>query len=78
LIKEAITERLKYLTEIFRAAWVSLLATISGTVGLWLGPHDFWRSAFTAVGVVVIVGIVLWIGVLNRRMQKLLARLEEL
>jgi len=53
--KDALTERLKYLTEVFRVAWVFLLATGSGTVGFWLGPRDFWRSVFAVTGVVVIV-----------------------
>jgi membrane protein YdbS with pleckstrin-like domain len=76
--KEALTERLKYLTEVFRVAWVFLLATGSGTVGLWLGPRDFWRSVFAVTGVVVIVVLVLVIGTVHRRIQRLLTRLEDL
>jgi membrane protein YdbS with pleckstrin-like domain len=76
--KEALTERLKYLTEVFRVAWVFLLAVGSGTVGLWLGPRDFWRSVFAVAGVVVIVILVLAIGTVHRRIQRLLTRLEDL
>jgi len=78
VLKEAVTERLKYLIEGFRVAWVFLLATVSGTIGLWLGPHDFWRYVFTGAGVVTIVVLVIVIGVIHKQVQKLLARLEEM
>ncbi len=76
--KEALTERLKYLTEVFRVAWVFLLAVGSGTVGLWLGPRDFWRSVFAVTEVVVIVILGFVIGTVHRRIQRLLTSLEEL
>ncbi|MBI3300884.1 MAG: hypothetical protein HYZ72_02230 [Deltaproteobacteria bacterium] len=78
MIKEAVTERLKYLTEVFRVVWVFLLATVSGTIGLWLGPHDFWRYVFTGAGVVTIVVLAVVIGVIHKQVQKLLAKLEEM
>jgi hypothetical protein len=34
MTKEAITERLKFLTELLRLVWISLLAIGGGTVGL--------------------------------------------
>ena len=71
-------ERLKYLTEVFRVAWVFLLAVGSGTVGLWLGPRDFWRSVFAVTGVIVIVILGFVIGTVHRRIQRLLTSLEEL
>jgi MFS family permease len=78
VLKEAVTERLKYLTEVFRVVWVFLLATVSGTIGLLLGPHDFWRSAFAGAGVVAIIVLVIVIGVIHKRVKKLLAKLEEM
>ncbi|MBI3300808.1 MAG: hypothetical protein HYZ72_01830 [Deltaproteobacteria bacterium] len=78
MAKEAVTERLKYLIEVFRVTWVFLLATVSGTIGLWLGPHDFWRSAFTGAGVVAIIVLVIVIGAIHKQVQKLLAKLEEM
>ena len=78
MVKEAVTERLKYLTEVFRMAWVFLLATVSGTIGLWLGPHDFWRSVFTGAGVAAIMVLVIVIRAIHKRVQKLLAQLEEM
>jgi hypothetical protein len=76
--KEYRTERVKYLTEIFRLVWISVLAVGSEMVGLWLGPHDFWRSIFTVGGVittVVLVGIGLR---LDRAMKQVLTQLREL
>jgi len=76
--KEALTERLKYLIEVFRVAWVFLLATVSGTIGLWLGPHDFWRVVFTAAGLAAIIILVMVIRAIHTRVQGLLAKLEEI
>src|SRR5262245_58077211 len=76
--KEYLTERLKYLTEIFRLGWVSILAVGSGTVGLWLGPHDFWRSIFTAAGVVALV-VLVGMGIrLDSAIKQVLTQLREL
>jgi hypothetical protein len=76
--KEYLTERLKYLTEVFRLVWVSVLAIGGGTAGLWLGPHDFWRSAFTVAGVVVL-GVLVGMGFrLDRAMKQVLTQLREL
>ncbi len=55
--KEAITERLKFLTELLRLVWISLLAIGGGTVGLFLGPYDFWRYFFAGVGVAASIGV---------------------
>ena len=41
-------------------------------------PRDFWRSVFAVTGVLVIVILVLVIGTVHRRIQRLLTRLEEL
>jgi MFS family permease len=76
--KEYLTERLKYLTEIFRLVWISVLAVGGGTVGLWLGPHDFWRSVFTVGGVITVV-VLVGIGLrLDRAMKQVLTQLWEL
>ena len=49
--KEAITERLKFLTELLRFAFVALLAIGGGTLGLLLGPQDLLRWGFAGAGV---------------------------
>jgi hypothetical protein len=40
MIKEAITERLKFLTELVRLFFVALLAVGGGSFGLLLGAYD--------------------------------------
>ena len=75
--KEAIPERLKFLTEILRLVWVSLLALGGGTLGLLLGPHDPVRWGFAVAGIVTSFGLGVVIWRLMRNMQRLLTQLEE-
>jgi hypothetical protein len=77
MTKDAITERLKFLTELLRFAFVALLAIGGGTLGLLLGPQDPLRLGFAIAGIVasLSLGIVIWI--LAKRMQRLLIQLEE-
>ena len=77
MVKEAITERLKFLTELLRFAFVSLLAIGGGTLGLLLGTQDLLHLGFAlaGIGASLSLGIVIW--VLAKRMQRLLIQLEE-
>ncbi len=77
MIKEAITERLKFLTELLRFAFVALLAIGGGTLGLLLGPQDLLRWGFAGAGVVASLGLGIVIWLLARRMRRLLTQLEE-
>jgi hypothetical protein len=52
MTKDAITERLKFLTELLRFAFVALLAIGGGTLGLLLGPQDPLRLGFAIAGIV--------------------------
>ncbi len=76
--KEYLTERLKYLTEVFRLVWISILAVGGGTGGLWLGPHDFWRLMFTVGGVVGTVALIEIERRLDRAIKQVLTQLQEL
>jgi hypothetical protein len=75
--KEAITERLKFLTEILRLAWISLLAIGGGTIGLLFGPYDLVRVLFAALGIAASIGLGVVIERLTRKMQQLLTQLGE-
>ena len=75
--KERLTEDLKYLTEVLRLTWLTLLALGGGTVGLALGEMDMRRGIATGAGVVLsAVGIGI-IGYLHRRIRARIESLEE-
>ena len=75
--KEAITERLKFLTELLRLSFIGLLAVGGGTASLLLGQYDLVRVLFAAAGIVTSIGLGVVIERLLRNAQRLLAQLEE-
>ncbi len=75
--KEAITEQLKFLTELLRLVWISLLAVGGGTIGLLFGPSDLVRALFATAGIITSIGLGVMIERLIRKMRQLLAQLEE-
>jgi hypothetical protein len=77
MTKDAITERLKFLTELLRFAFVALLAIGGGTLGLLLGPQDLLRWGFAGAGVAASFSLGVMIWKLIRKMQDLLTQLEE-
>lgn len=60
--KEYYTERLKFLTEVFKLAWLSILGVGGGSVGLLLGPYDPVRYAWAGAGIILVLVfmIILW------------------
>lgn len=75
--KEAITERLKFLTEMLRLIFVALLAVGGGTFSLLLDPYDLLRTLLAAAGIVTSIGLGVVIERLYRKIQQLLVQLEE-
>lgn len=75
--KERLTEQIKFMIEMLRLIWLSLLAVTSGTVGLLLGELDARRSSFAAVGVVIVALFLVYIGHLIRRLRALIDKLTE-
>jgi hypothetical protein len=76
-MKEALTERLKFLTELIRLFFVALLAVGGGSLSLLLGAYDPVRWSFAGAGVVAVLGLGIVIWKLIRRVQSLLTQLEE-
>jgi hypothetical protein len=60
--KEYYTERLKFLVEVFRLAWLSVLGVGGGSAGLLFGPYDPVRSMWAGAGIVLILVflVILW------------------
>jgi hypothetical protein len=75
--KDAITERLKFLTELLRLFFVALLAIGGGSFSLLLGVYDPVRWSFAGAGIVTVLGLGIVIWKLIRRVQGLLTQLEE-
>jgi len=74
---ERIKEQIKYETEVFRAALLITVATIGGTLSLFLGTLTPLRTVLAGAGIVVsIVGVVsVWRQ--DRIIRALIARIEE-
>jgi hypothetical protein len=57
MAKEAITERLKFLTELIRLFFIALLAIGGSSFGLLLGAYDPVRWSFAGAGIVAVLGL---------------------
>lgn len=78
MTQERTKERLKYLTETYRLVWVSGLAAISGTLGLFLGTHATPLAAlFIGMGIITVVALVVALLYLNRRIQEEIERIDQ-
>jgi hypothetical protein len=75
--KEAITERLKFLTEMIRLAFIAFLAIGGSAISLLLGPYDLLRILLAAAGIVTSIGLGVLIERLLKKIQQLLTQLEE-
>jgi hypothetical protein len=75
--KERVTETIKFLTEMLRLVWLTLLAIGGGTVGLLLSELDTRRSIFAGVGIGVMVLLVMFIEHLRRQIRKAIEQLKE-
>ena len=75
--KERLSEDIKYLIELLRLIWLSLIAVGSGTIGLLLGELTTRRVVFAGVGaffMVLFAGVIVY---LHRRIKTLIAQLME-
>lgn len=67
--KAQATERIRFMTEMLRLAWLSALAATTGTFGLLLGEFSARRLVFIVLGIVTIAGFVLFMAHLRRRIE---------
>ena len=75
--KERLTEQIRFMTEMLRLVWLSLLAVGGGTVGLLLSELDTRRSLFAAAGVAFVALLLVFIGQLIRRIRTAIDKLRE-
>jgi hypothetical protein len=74
--KEYYTERLKFLIEVFKLAWLSILGVGGGSAGLLLGPYDPVRYTWAVAGVVAMLAFVVVLWQTYKSMKRLWADLE--
>lgn len=67
--KEELSEQIKYLTELLKLTWLSLLAIGGGTVSLVLGELTLYRQLAAGTGMIVGGILVLTLGYLHRKIR---------
>ena len=75
--RDQLTEQIRFMTEMLRLTWLSLLAATTGTVGLLLGPLETKQRFFVACGLVSVAGFVVAVCCLINRINTLINRLGE-
>ena len=75
--KDSLTEESKWLIELLRLLWITLLAIGGGTVGLILGERGLLRNIFTALGAIAIVALVVGIYQIRKRAKVIIKTLRE-
>ncbi len=66
------TERIKYSIEILRLCWLTLLATGSGTLGLFLGELSIRSTVFAALGRTAVGSLLVATMIVDARIRSLL------
>jgi len=74
--KEYCAERLKFLVEVFKLAWLSVLGVGGGSAGLLLGPYDPARYVWAGAGVIAILAFIVVLWQTYKSMKRLWADLE--
>jgi len=74
--KEQLTENIKYLTELLKIFWLTLVALIGGSVGLILGEFGFRRVAI-GISIAVAGALLLVVTYVHRQIRLSIRKLEE-
>jgi hypothetical protein len=75
--KEYLTEQIKYLNDLLRLFWVSLLVIGGGTASLLLGKLSILKVVFAVGGIVAIIVLAVIMRRLDVRIRELLEQLKE-
>lgn len=75
--KEELSEQIKYLTELLKLTWLSLLGVGGGTVSLVLGELTLYRRIAAGVGMALAVVLVIVLGYLHREIRAEIRRMRE-
>ena len=77
IMEDQLKERIKFMTEMLRLTWLSLLAATTGTVGLLLGQLGTKQRFFVTCGLVSIAGFVVAVCYLINEIKTLINQLGE-
>ena len=72
-----LTEDIKYLIELLRLIWLSLIAVSGGTIGLLLGELTTRRLWFAGIGIVGMILLTTALAYLHRQIKSLIPQLGE-
>jgi hypothetical protein len=75
--RDYITERLKFLTELFKLCWLSVLGVGGGSVSLLLGPFDLKRYTWAGGGLVLTLLFLTVLWHTHRKMLQLWMELQK-
>jgi len=75
--KEALKEEIKFLTEVFRLLWLTLLGVGGGTFSLMLGERTPLKDALIIGGVLAVVVLGSVIQKLQRHIRSRIAQITE-
>jgi len=75
--KEHYTEQIKYLTELLRLTWLTVVATIGGSVSILLGGVTTIRFILAGTGFLVTLGLLVIGWRLNHQIRALIVHLRE-
>jgi hypothetical protein len=75
--KDSLTEESKWLIELLRLLWVTLLAIGGSVAGLILGERGPLRDAFTVLGFIAMVILVAVMNKIRKRAEVIIKSLKE-
>ena len=75
--KEILKEEIKFLTEVFRLLWITLLGVGGGTISLGIGERTALKGALTVAGVVTFVLLGAVVQKLQQHIRRLIAQIAE-
>jgi hypothetical protein len=75
--RDYITERLKFLTELFKLCWLSILGIGGGTIGLLSGPFDRWRYGWASAAAALLLFLLALLWHTHRKMNLLWDELKK-
>jgi hypothetical protein len=75
--KDYITERLKFLTELFKLCWLSVLGVGGGAISLLSGPFDRWRYGWASAAAVLLLFLLALLWHTHRKMNQLWTELRK-
>jgi hypothetical protein len=75
--KDYITERLKFLTELFKLCWLSILGVGGGAISLLSGPFDRWRYGWASAAAALLLFLLALLWHTHRKLNLLWTELRK-